>query len=103
VKCPPEYQRTVNLGMRACLKFVATPTNYSESATACQQIGGNLIRLDSEEKFYIFKQFLNCEYNCSEVLIITFTFPIAFFFVKQLQVLLITIRLQDVETLAPPP
>ncbi|XP_056003331.1 uncharacterized protein LOC130049548 [Ostrea edulis] len=66
IKCPNEYTKMTNIGVGVCLKFVTTPTGYLNAAIFCQQIGGNLIRLDSHEKFDIFQQFINCNKNADE-------------------------------------
>jgi hypothetical protein len=68
----------VNIGVGVCLKFVAGKTTYQKAKTVCQRIGGNLIRLDSQEKFEMFERFVKCEYNCSGFLIITFILQIVF-------------------------
>lgn len=40
---------------------------YDEAATSCQSDGGDLIRIDSAEKYAIFQQFITSELSENQV------------------------------------
>lgn len=56
--CLTEYI-DVNYSMvRTCLRLELLAKNYSDAALSCQRDGGDLIRIDSAEKYTIFQQFI---------------------------------------------
>ncbi|XP_062592821.1 uncharacterized protein LOC134254313 [Saccostrea cucullata] len=53
--CPQGYTFYRTSVFTTCLKYVSTEVNYKEAVSSCKQDGGDLIRIDSQEKFDIFK------------------------------------------------
>ncbi|KAL3835806.1 hypothetical protein ACJMK2_021280 [Sinanodonta woodiana] len=43
--CPASYTHTPN-DLSTCIRFVTTPTNFTNARSACQSDGGYLLRLD---------------------------------------------------------
>lgn len=59
--CPTEYIDVNSSMVRTCLRLELMAKNYSDAALGCQRDGGDLIRIDSAEKFTIFLQFIASE------------------------------------------
>lgn len=58
VYCPTGYIGVNSLTVRTCLRLELMTKQYDEAATSCQSDGGDLIRIDSAEKYTIFQQFI---------------------------------------------
>lgn len=65
--CPTGYIGVNSSTVRTCLRLELTTKKYDEAATSCQSDGGDLIRIDSAEKYAIFQQFITSELSENQV------------------------------------
>lgn len=56
--CPIGYIDVNFSTVRTCLRLELMTKTYSGAAISCQADGGDLIRIDSAEKYAIFLQFI---------------------------------------------
>ncbi|XP_061190698.1 uncharacterized protein LOC133198680 [Saccostrea echinata] len=56
-QCPAGYSVFQYLDSEICVKYVNKGTTYPEAVISCKTDGGDLIRIDSEKKYDIFKRF----------------------------------------------
>ncbi|XP_061190503.1 type-2 ice-structuring protein-like [Saccostrea echinata] len=63
--CPRGYSVYIPLDITRCLRYEKTPAQYADAANACHLEGGDIIKIDSAEKFSIFKEFLVLTANIS--------------------------------------
>ncbi|XP_062599755.1 uncharacterized protein LOC134261336 [Saccostrea cucullata] len=54
--CPPGYTAYNYSYFEICLKFVPLFVNHTEAVSSCVKEGGDLIKLDSRDKFKIFQR-----------------------------------------------
>lgn len=55
--CAKGYASYDLLGSQICLKYFPVPVSYATAKANCQVEGGNLIKIDSQEKYDIFKDY----------------------------------------------
>lgn len=67
VYCPTGYIGVNSSTVRTCLRLELMTKQYDEAATSCQSDGGDLIRIDSAEKYAIFQQFITSELSENQV------------------------------------
>lgn len=65
--CPTGYIGVNSSTVRTCLRLELMTKQYDEAATSCQSDGGDLIRIDSAEKYAIFQQFITSELSENQV------------------------------------
>ncbi|XP_062599529.1 uncharacterized protein LOC134261067, partial [Saccostrea cucullata] len=63
--CPRGYSVYMPLDITRCMRYEETPAQYDDAAKACQLEGADIIKLDSAQKFKIFKEFLVLTANIS--------------------------------------
>lgn len=59
VYCPIGYIDVNSSTVRTCLRLELMTKQYNDAAMSCQSEGGDLIRIDSAEKYAIFQQFID--------------------------------------------
>lgn len=59
VYCPIGYTDVNSSTVRTCLRLELMTKQYNDAAMSCQSEGGDLIRIDSAEKYAIFQQFID--------------------------------------------
>lgn len=57
--CPIGYTKLLPYSTRACLRFVATPTTYTNAQGECRADGGDLIKIDTQTMLLNFQTFIN--------------------------------------------
>jgi hypothetical protein len=57
-RCPKGYTPYPIISLFICLKYVALNTKYPDAVNDCNADDGDLIRIDSQEKFDIFRTHL---------------------------------------------
>ncbi|XP_061190272.1 uncharacterized protein LOC133198147 [Saccostrea echinata] len=53
--CPSAYAVYDYTHFNICLRYISISANYTEAVSRCQQDGGDLVRIDSFQKYDIFK------------------------------------------------
>lgn len=66
--CANGYVSYDVMSYQICLKYYPVPVTYESARALCQTEGADLIKIDSQEKFDVFKDYhgmLNTSNNCN--------------------------------------
>jgi hypothetical protein len=67
VLCPEGYNIHQYTDSTICLKYVTKGANYPDAVNNCKGDGGDLIRMDSKQKYDIFKAYLGIFFNLDQL------------------------------------